>query len=179
MAHLGSRRQRALALPVGLALTASLGFLPGTAASAAPLDESAATATATGPKMSYVVNTKGGHGASASVKRAIARAGGTVVKAYDQIGVIVVHSQNPDFGQQIRRAKGVSSAGATRTAPLTPVGITEEGTTQKLSATEAAKAAPRRRPVRNRWRRTSGTSAPSVRTRQPRSTTAAVTSPSV
>ncbi|MGX1884127.1 S8 family peptidase [Streptomyces sp. NPDC055287] len=158
MAHLGSRRQRTLALPVGLALTASLGFLPGAAASAAPLDGPAVAASdsATGPKLSYVVNTKGGHGTSASVKRAIARAGGTVVKAYDQIGVIVVHSQNPDFGKQIRKAKGVSSAGATRTAPLTPVGITEEGTTQKLSAAEAAKAeaaaAPGQEPLEaNQW----------------------------
>ncbi|MGR8011321.1 S8 family peptidase [Streptomyces hypolithicus] len=141
MAHLGSRRQRALALPVGLALTASLGFLPGAAASAAPLDGPAAATVTTGPKLSYVVNTKGGHGRSASVIRAIAEAGGTVVKAYDRIGVVVVHSQNPEFAAQIRMAKGVASAGATRTAPLTPVGITEEGTTQKLSAAEAAKAA--------------------------------------
>ena len=42
MAHLGSRRRRALAVPVGLALTASLGFLPAVAASAAPLDAAAA-----------------------------------------------------------------------------------------------------------------------------------------
>ncbi|OEJ38405.1 peptidase S8 [Streptomyces agglomeratus] len=158
MAHLGSRRQRTLALPVGLALTATLGFLPGAAASAAPQDGPAAPAavTADGPKMSYVVNTKGGHAASASVKRAIARAGGTVVKAYDQIGVIVVHSQNPDFGKQIRKAEGVSSAGATRTSPLTPVGITEEGATQKLTAAQAAKAeaaaAPGQEPLEaNQW----------------------------
>ena len=38
--------------------------------------------------------------------------------SYDQIGVIVVHSSNPDFAKTIRKVRGVDSAGATRTAPL-------------------------------------------------------------
>ncbi|MEV6327959.1 S8 family serine peptidase [Streptomyces sp. NPDC051909] len=119
MAHLGSRRGRVLALPAGLALTASLGFLPAGAASAAELSDAPAAAVATdGPKLSYVVNVAGGSKTPDRVRKAIAAAGGEVVVSYDRIGVIVVHSQNPAFAQTIRTAPGVVSAGATRTAPL-------------------------------------------------------------
>ncbi|GAA3369723.1 S8 family serine peptidase [Streptomyces sannanensis] len=141
MAHLGSRRRRVLALPAGLALTASLGFLPGMA-SAAPQDAlpAAAATTFNGPKMSYVVNTTPVH-STGVVRRAIAQAGGTIVTSYDRIGVIVVHSSNPDFAKTIRNTPGVESAGATRTAPLQSVATTEEGGTELLTAEEAAKAA--------------------------------------
>lgn len=143
MAHLASRRSRALALPVGLALTASLGFLPTAAASAAPADgASTAAVTADGPKLSYVVNTTGGSGAVKQVEKAIAAAGGTIVITYDQIGVIVVHSQNPDFAKTIRQVRGVSSAGATRTNPIVPQATNDVGSAaQPLSAEEAAAAA--------------------------------------
>ncbi|MFE6228661.1 S8 family serine peptidase [Streptomyces sp. NPDC057854] len=144
MAHLGSRRGRVLALPAGLALTASLGFLPSGAASAAELSDApaAATAASTGEKLSYVVNIEGGRWTAASVKKAIAAAGGEVVIAYDQIGVIVVHSQNPAFAQQIRAVRGVVSAGATRTAPLKVQGDDSVGdASQELTAAEATAAA--------------------------------------
>ncbi|MGW1495816.1 S8 family peptidase [Streptomyces sp. NPDC002402] len=141
MAHLGSRRRRALALPAGLALTASLGFLPAGAASAAPADEVPAAVVTDGPKLSYVVNVKGGHHAASSVKKAIAKAGGTVVIAYDQIGVIVVHSQNPDFAKTIRQVRGVASAGATRTAPIAPASDTAIDSERPLTADEAKTAA--------------------------------------
>ncbi|GHD54524.1 peptidase S8 [Streptomyces mirabilis] len=137
MAHLRSRRRLALAVPVVLSLTASLGFLPG-AASAAPLTASATT-SADGPNLAYVVNTRTDHRTIESVEKAISAAGGTVVIAYEKIGVIVVHSANPDFGQRIRAVRGVQSAGATRTAPLTAAGTTDEGAAQMLSAAEAAK----------------------------------------
>jgi subtilisin family serine protease len=137
MAHLRSRRRLALAVPVVLSLTASLGFLPG-AASAAPLTASATT-SADGPNLAYVVNTRTDHRTIESVEKAITAAGGTVVIAYEKIGVIVVHSANPDFGKQIRAVRGVQSAGATRTAPLTAAGTTDEGAAQMLSAAEAAK----------------------------------------
>ncbi|SOE76923.1 Subtilase family protein [Streptomyces sp. OV198] len=137
MAHLRSRRRLALAVPVVLSLTASLGFLPG-AASAAPLTASATT-SADGPNLAYVVNTRTDHRTIASVEKAISAAGGTVVIAYEKIGVIVVHSANPDFGKRIRAVRGVQSAGATRTAPLTAAGTTDEGAAQMLSAAEASK----------------------------------------
>ncbi|MFD9435100.1 S8 family serine peptidase [Streptomyces sp. NPDC060002] len=137
MAHLPSRRRLALAVPVVLSLTASLGFLP-TAASAAPVTTSATQTTDAGT-LAYVVNTKVDHRTIGSVKKAIAAAGGTVVAAYEKIGVIVVHSANPDFGPRIRAVHGVQSAGATRTAPLTAAGTTDEGAAQVLSKAEAAK----------------------------------------
>ncbi|MFF2408396.1 S8 family serine peptidase [Streptomyces sp. NPDC058092] len=142
MAHLGSRRTRALTLPVGLALTASLGFLPTGAASAAPVDAQPTAAVSTdGPKLSYVVNTRSNHGTVKQVKKAIAEAGGTVVVAYEQIGVIVVESQNPDFAKSIRRVKGVDSAGATRTNPIVPQATTDIGVAQPLTAEQARSAA--------------------------------------
>ncbi|MFD8740515.1 S8 family serine peptidase [Streptomyces sp. NPDC059618] len=137
MAHLRSRQRLALAVPVVLSLTASFGFLPG-AASATPLAAPAVT-TADGPNLSYVVNTTTDHRTIAAVEKAIAVAGGSVVIAYEQIGVIVVHSANPDFGRQIRTVRGVQSAGATRTSPLKAEGTTDEGAVQVLSAAEAAK----------------------------------------
>ncbi|WP_329115236.1 S8 family serine peptidase [Streptomyces sp. NBC_01465] len=136
MAHLRSRRLRALALPAGLALTASLGILPGASASAAP---QVSPVAADGPNLAYVVNTKADHRTISSVKQAISRAGGTVVIAYEKIGVIVVHSANPEFGQQIRAVRGVQSAGATRTTPLTSAATTDEGSPEYISAA-AAKA---------------------------------------
>ncbi|MGW2744169.1 S8 family peptidase [Streptomyces sp. NPDC001450] len=137
MAHLRSRRRLALAVPVVLSLTASLGFLP-TAASAATPAAPAARA-ADGPNLAYVVNTGTDRHTIESVRQAITRNGGTIVESYDRIGVIVAHSANPDFGPQMRAVRGVQSAGATRTAPLTAAGTTDEGAVQVLSKAEAAK----------------------------------------
>ncbi|HWU08531.1 MAG TPA: S8 family serine peptidase [Streptomyces sp.] len=140
MAHLASRRTRALTLPVGLALTASLGFLPTGTATAAPADEPVAAVRTDGPELSYVVNTRAGHGTAKQVRKAISAAGGTVVASYDKIGVIVVHSQNPDFGATIRKAKGVQSAGVTRTSPLVPQATKDIGVEQPLTAGQARAA---------------------------------------
>ncbi|MBL3667355.1 S8 family serine peptidase [Streptomyces sp. M2CJ-2] len=138
MAQLRSRRRLALAVPVVLSLTASLGFLP-VAASAAPQAAPAAKQATDAPALAYVVNTEADHRTIASVKKAIAAAGGTVVVTYDKIGVIVVHSANPDFGKEIRAARGVQSAGATRTAPLAPAGTTDVGAADYVTAAEAAR----------------------------------------
>lgn len=147
MAHLGTgHRRRALAVPVGLALTASLAFLPAVTASAAPLGNTADAAAAakldtSGPKLSYVANLTA-YGTVKQAKKAVERAGGTVVTSYEQIGVVVAHSQNPEFAKTLRAQRSLFvSVGATRTAPLQTVQTTEEGTTQQLSAADAAKAA--------------------------------------
>ncbi|MFJ7418320.1 S8 family serine peptidase [Streptomyces uncialis] len=142
MVPLRSRRRSALTVPIGLALVASLGFLPGTA-TATPADAKAGTtATApTGPKLAYVVNTRTDRRTVDAVTRAVAEADGTVVIAYRQIGVIVAHSANPDFAKQLREVRGVNSAGATRTAPLSAAGTTQEGGPQYLSKAAAAAAA--------------------------------------
>lgn len=139
MAHLRPRRRLALAVPVVLSLTASLGFLP-SAASAVPVAETTAQ-TADAPNLAYVVNTRLDHWTINSVKKAINAAGGTIVVTYEKIGVIVVHSANPDFGSVIRKVRGVQSAGATRTAPLSLASTTDEGSVQYLSEEQAAKTA--------------------------------------
>ncbi|MEU3404234.1 S8 family serine peptidase [Streptomyces sp. NPDC006670] len=146
MAHLGSGRRRALAVPVGLALTASLALLPSVTASAAPLGDTAgpapaARAAATGPALSYVANLTA-YGTARQAAKAVEQAGGTVVTSYEQIGVVVAHSQNPDFAKQLRAQRNLFvSVGATRTAPLQTVQTTEEGTTQRLGEADAARAA--------------------------------------
>lgn len=117
MAHSRSRRRLGLAVPLALSLTASLGFLP-TAASAAAAPPAQPVARVTdAPALAYVVNTRQDRRTIESVREAIATAGGTVVIAYERIGVIVVHSANPDFAKVMRKVRGVQSAGASRTAP--------------------------------------------------------------
>jgi subtilisin family serine protease len=140
------RPRRAIAIPVGMALATALAFLPA-AATAAPLSEddtteASATTAEDGKKLSYVVNVRPGEGTSPRMKKAIADADGTIVHTYDRIGVIVVHSTNTDFAKTIRAVSGVSSAGATRTAPLPAQSTTDIGTPKVLTA-EQAKAAAR------------------------------------
>ncbi|MET8772208.1 S8 family serine peptidase [Streptomyces sp. NPDC004658] len=130
------RLRRALALPAGMALTTALAFLPGVDASAAT---GSPAASADGPTLSYVVNVHPGHAVSARVQKAIAEAGGSVVIAYDRIGVIVAHSADPGFARRIRSVRGVDSAGATRNAPLPAQSTTDRGTPRTLSAEEAAR----------------------------------------
>ncbi|MFC9928299.1 S8 family serine peptidase [Streptomyces sp. NPDC127190] len=141
MVHLRSRPRLALAVPVVLSLTAALGFLPAAASAAPATTAAAARAAEDGPNLAYVVNTRTDPRTIASVQREITRNGGTVVASYDRIGVIVVHSANPDFGALMRAVPGVDSAGATRTAPLSAAGTTDEGAVQVLSKAEAAKLA--------------------------------------
>ncbi|MGY0062986.1 S8 family peptidase [Streptomyces sp. LZ34] len=129
---------RTAAIPAALALTAALAFLPTTAAatgsgSSVGGSARASGAAADGPSLSYVVNTRPGLGNAARVKKAIAEAGGSVVTAYDRIGVIVVHSADPDFAKTIRQVRGVASAGATRTAPLPAQSTTDTGAPQILT----------------------------------------------
>ncbi|QJS12684.1 S8 family serine peptidase [Streptomyces argyrophyllae] len=130
------RHRRALALPAGMALATALAFLPGVNASAAT---GTPAASADAPALSYVVNVRPGQAVSARVQKAIAEAGGSVVVAYDRIGVIVAHSSTPGFAQRIRAVRGVDSAGATRNAPLPAQSTTDMGTPKALTAEEAAR----------------------------------------
>ncbi|MGW2227502.1 S8 family serine peptidase [Streptomyces formicae] len=140
----GARSRRALALPLGVAVVAAVALLPSTA-SARPADPPGASPSAApaadGTPMSYVVNVRPGTASSAWAKKAIAKAGGTVVIAYDKIGVIVVHSSEAGFAQTIRKAKGVQSAGATRTAPLSAQSDDAIESERPLTAAEAKAAA--------------------------------------
>ncbi|MET8676197.1 S8 family serine peptidase [Streptomyces sp. NPDC004647] len=139
-----TRSRRAAAIPACMALATALAFLPA-GATAAPQHEDGTAApaatTADGESLSYVVNVRPGKGTSSSVKKAIVGAGGKIVQAYDQIGVIVVHSANTGFARTIRAVKGVQSAGATRTAPLPAQSTTDLGTPKKLSKAQAEAAA--------------------------------------
>lgn len=131
--------RRALALPLGTAMATALAFLPNATATAAPAAPAAATA-ADATSLSYVVNVRPGHAASARVEKAIGEAGGSVVIAYERIGVIVVHSSNPGFAAAMRKVRGVDSAGATRTAPLPAQSTTDVGTPKVLSDEQVADA---------------------------------------
>ncbi|AZP16803.1 peptidase S8 [Streptomyces aquilus] len=127
------RFRRVMAVPVGMAMATALAFLPNVTASAAE-ESPAAEATA----LSYVVNVSPGHGPSKHVKKAIADAGGTILTSYDQIGVVVVHSANPDFAKILRTVPGVQSAGNTRNAPLPAQSTTDVGTPKMLDAEDLA-----------------------------------------
>ncbi|MDN3021203.1 S8 family serine peptidase [Streptomyces sp. S.PB5] len=127
------RYRRALAIPVGMAMATALAFLPNVSATAA---EDSAVADAT--SLSYVVNVSPGHGPSKHVKKAIADAGGSIVTSYDRIGVVVVHSANPDFAKVLRTVRGVQSAGNTRNAPLPAQSTTDVGTPKVLDADDLA-----------------------------------------
>ncbi|WP_018682682.1 S8 family peptidase [Actinokineospora enzanensis] len=102
------RRSRLRLLGATLAIataTAGLAASTGTAA-AAPAAESATPAH-------FVV--LGDEGQSLSrVERAVRDAGGTVVKSWPQIGVVVATSASADFAGTVRRKSGVRAAGATR-----------------------------------------------------------------
>lgn len=133
------RRRRALAIPLAMALAGAIALLPN-AASAHPAADAADSAAADGPLLSYVVNTRVDPHTVKSVEGAIVKAGGEVVIAYGKIGVIVVHSANPGFAAEIRKVRGVQTAGATRTAALSAASTTELGSPEVLTAAEVAKA---------------------------------------
>ncbi|MEU6852128.1 S8 family serine peptidase [Actinacidiphila alni] len=150
------RRRRALTSGLGLAMAAAVALIPGTTSASASQAAHARLGAATaahpgqaprmdgqaprtdGPLLSYVVSVDGGRGTQKSVERAISRAGGQVVIAYDRIGVIVAHSADPGFGAALRRVRGVHSAGATRTAAIEPTATTQAGSLRTLTASEAA-----------------------------------------
>ncbi|MFF2654761.1 S8 family serine peptidase [Streptomyces sp. NPDC058045] len=137
-----ARSRRIAAVPLGMAVASALAFLPNTAVAAdSPAQATAgAQQAADGESLSYVVNTRPGHGVPQSVKRAVTDNGGTIVTSYDRIGVLVVHSKKADFAEKIRKVKGVESAGATRTAPLPAQSTGDMGTPKALSAAQVKAA---------------------------------------
>ncbi|WP_406381682.1 S8 family peptidase [Streptomyces sp. NBC_01618] len=124
------RYRRTASALLGLTMAAALTALPATPSLAAPQ-------AATGPLLSYFVNTYPGHAAALVAEQQIAQAGGTVVHSYEQIGVVVAHSDNPAFAGTLRATRLFDSVGATRTAPLAPA---LESNPVGLSAEEAAAA---------------------------------------
>ncbi|MEH0843935.1 S8 family serine peptidase [Micromonospora sp. CPCC 205711] len=107
----------AVTLGVGLALTGGL-----------------APAAAVGPDTTFLVLAPQGAATGPAAAR-VAAAAGTVVASYDQIGVLVVRSTNPDFATQVKGA-GVESVAAT-----TGLGSAlEEDETVEVSAADVANA---------------------------------------
>ncbi|MBB1242580.1 S8 family serine peptidase [Streptomyces durbertensis] len=130
-----SGKRRSVVFSAGLALTVSLGLLPG--ASAAAKDQ---PAVADGPKLSYVVNTAPDRKSVRRAEDAVRRAGGTVVTSYREIGVVIAHSRNSGFGDRMRATPGVDSAGATRTAPIETATTTDVGKPEYVDVKKLAKA---------------------------------------
>ncbi|MEU5722099.1 S8 family serine peptidase [Micromonospora sp. NPDC047738] len=106
-----------VALGVGLATTGGL-----------------APAAAAGPDTTFLVLAPQGGKTDKAAAR-VAAAKGTVVASYDQIGVLVVRSTNPDFATQ------VAGAGVESVASTAGLGTAlDEGETIEVSAEEVANA---------------------------------------
>src|SRR4051794_41223282 len=92
-------------LLTGAAVIAATGVLAPAAATAAP-------AGTTGPTETYLVLFKG-NSSPANAASIVTGAGGTVVKDYSRIGVLVARSNNPAFGDTLRTNNKVEGASAT------------------------------------------------------------------
>jgi subtilisin family serine protease len=115
-----------------------------TAAQATPFAPTTSTAAAAEPGilMNYVVNTKATKAHVKKVEKAVKAAGGTVVSSYDQLGVVIAQSTNPDFRTDVRKGRDgreVQSVGATRTAAVSegPVGTAAKAAPKGLNAGES------------------------------------------
>ncbi|MFC8801356.1 S8 family serine peptidase [Promicromonospora sp. NPDC057138] len=116
-----SRRALAVATATSIAL-AALGSVAGYAADE-PESTPVPIVTPDGALFSYVVNTEHTSARETALAvKAITRADGVVVQAWPQIGVVVAHSANGSFREDVLtadRAGVVESVGATRTVSPT------------------------------------------------------------
>ena len=88
--------------------------------------------TPDGVVFSYLLNTKVANpGQTKVVSNAVAKAGGVVVQAWPQIGVVVAHSDRATFRTEVAKSAGnaLDSVGATRSVPVS------EGTPTDVSTT--------------------------------------------
>jgi len=96
-------------------------------------------------KMNYTVNSDTGSKAMDAVKDAVKKAGGKVLSQYPEIGVTVAQSDSGSFAKDLRKAKGIDSVGATRTAEVgaaiaKPQGLEDQVTPAPASAASDASA---------------------------------------
>ena len=92
-----------------------------TAAAAEPASTPVPIVTPDGQVFSYLLNTKVANpGQTKVVTNAVAKAGGVVVQAWPQIGVVVAHSDRASFRTAVASAAGnaLDSVGATRSVPV-------------------------------------------------------------
>ncbi|WP_371500043.1 S8 family serine peptidase [Kitasatospora sp. NBC_00374] len=120
------RRARLAAAGLALATAGSIALPAGTAAAAG------SDAPAAGPLLSYVVNTQADHGQVKKAEKEITKAGGTVVYAYEQIGVVIARSADTGFAARLRHVRGIDSVGASRTAGIVAADV--ESTVERVSA---------------------------------------------
>jgi len=139
-----SRRALAVATATSLALTA-LGSVAGSAADE-PESTPVPIVTPDGAVFSYVVNTEHTSARETALAiKAVVRAGGVAVQAWPQIGVVVAHSANGSFREDVLtadRAGVVESVGATRTVSPTegtPGADSPSGAQKSKSVTGQAK----------------------------------------
>jgi subtilisin family serine protease len=120
-----SMSRTAAGIAAAALLGAGLGVVPGTAASGITAGDGPAStpvpiASPEGAVTSYLLNARHpGRLQTELVKLAVQVAGGVVVQAWPQIGVVVAHSTNGDFRADVMQGRVVSSVGATRTVPVT------------------------------------------------------------
>ncbi|MBQ1070841.1 peptidase S8, partial [Micromonospora sp. D75] len=94
-----------------------------------------APVAAAGPETSYLVLAPQGNGTAKAAAR-VAAADGTVVAAYDKIGVLVARSSAPDF------ATRVAGAGVESVASTAGLGTAlDEGETVEVPAADVVRAA--------------------------------------
>ena len=129
--HTHARRLAAAACAVTIG-----GALLAGSATAVPTEEPPSTpvpiVALDGQVFSYVLNTKiANPGQTTVVSKAVERAGGVVVQAWPQIGVVVAHSDRAAFRANVAKAAGnaLESVGATRSVPVS------EGTPADVSST--------------------------------------------
>lgn len=128
-----TRWRAALAAASIAALGAAV--ISGTASASATAEaESTAVPIVTpdGVVFSYLLNTKiANPGQTTVVSNAVTKAGGVVVQAWPQIGVVVAHSDRAAFRADVAKSAGnaLESVGATRSVPVS------EGTPSDLSVT--------------------------------------------
>ena len=123
--------------------TATPSPAPSPPAGAAQTPNESPQAPVTDPLLSYVVNTSPSD--TALGEQAVAAAGGSVIVAWPQIGVVVAQSTRAEFAAEVREQPNVQSAGATRTAavvthaelPAQP-GVTEPGLPPEGAAYDVA-----------------------------------------
>lgn len=124
-----TRRGAVAVASLALASTAAFGSMASASTQAEPVSTPVTINTPDGQLMSYVVNVDVANpGHTVVVENAVRRAGGVVVQSWPQIGVVVAHSTNGSFRQDVAKAGGkfVESVGATRTVAVT------EGTPDNL-----------------------------------------------
>ena len=104
--------------------------------------------TPDGVVFSYLLNTKVANpGQTKVVSNAVQKAGGVVVQAWPQIGVVVAHSDRAAFRTDVAKSAGnaLDSVGATRSVPVS------EGTPEDLSATWGKGASGYKKGAKKDW----------------------------